>query len=82
MARDFLEYCICSGGGSDRENPAGFVSDITSFVNLKNPFNAKAASTALASFTKKGFFKNEKLMISDTNPAGISQISGPVFFAW
>ena len=42
----------------------------------------KVAGAALASFAFKGFFKNTKLVISDTNPAGKTQISDPVPFAW
>ena len=38
---------------------------------------AKDASTVLASFALKGFFKNTKLVISDTNPAGETRSDPP-----
>ena len=46
------------------------------------PFNAKDASTVLASFAFKGFFKNTKLDCGDRNPAAGTQISDPAGFAF
>ena len=81
MARNFLEYCTRSGGGlivflpwdSYRKNRV---------LCLGNPFNAKDASTVLASSALKGFFKNTKLDFVDTNPTTKSQILDPVLLAW